>query len=56
MKLFRSLGMSTRLSFEELVTNLGLDYEKWCWPTLHKLVGSYILSFDELEVGRNQLA
>ena len=31
---------ANQVKFGELVTSLGLDYEKGCWPTLHKLVGS----------------
>ena len=42
------------VKFRELVTGLGLDYEKGCWPTLHKLVGSWSRSPDEPEVERNQ--
>ena len=26
---------------KELVASLGLDYEKWSWPTLHKLIESW---------------
>ena len=40
--------MSTQLSLESLS---GLDYEKGCWPTLHKLDGSWSRSPDELEAG-----
>ena len=28
------------VKFRELVVGLGPDYEKGCWPTLYKLVGS----------------
>ena len=35
----------------ELVASLGLDYEERCWPTMHKLVGSWSYSPDELEAG-----
>ena len=35
------------VKFGELVSSLGLDYEEGCWPTLHKLVGSWSRSLDE---------
>ena len=44
------------VKFGELVASLGLDYEEGCWPTLHKLVGSWSLSPNEFEAGQNQLA
>ena len=37
----------------ELVAGLGPDYEEGCWPTLHKLVGSWSRSLDEPKAGRN---
>ena len=40
----------------ELVTGRGLDNEKECWPTLHKLVESWSRFLDEPEAKRNQLA
>ena len=39
------------IKFGELVAGLGLDYEEGYWPILHKLVGSWIRSPDESEVG-----
>ena len=44
------------VKFWELVAGLGPDYEEWCWPTLHKLVGSWSRSPDESKAGRNQSA
>ena len=44
------------VKFGELVAGLGPDYEEGCWPTLHKLVGSWSRSPDEPKVGRNQSA
>ena len=45
-----------QVKFGELVAGLGPDYEEGCWPTLHKLVGSWSRSPDEPKVGRNQSA
>ena len=44
------------VNFGELVVRLGLNYEEGCWPTLHKLVGSWSRSPDEPKTGRNQSA
>ena len=44
------------VKFGELVTGLGPDYEEGCWPTLHKLVGSWSRSPDEPKARRNQSA
>ena len=41
------------IKFGKLVASLGLDYEEECWPTLHKLVGSWSSS-DEPKARRNQ--
>ena len=42
------------VKFGELVASLGLDYEEGCWPTLHRLVGSWSRSPNSPEVGQNQ--
>ena len=42
------------VKFGELVADLGPDYEEECWPTLHKLIGSWSRSPDELKIRRNQ--
>ena len=44
------------VKFGELVVGLGPDYEEGCWPTLHKLVGSWSRSPDEPKARQNQLA
>ena len=44
------------VKFGELVASLGFDYEEGCWPTLHKLVGSWSRSLDKPEAGQNQSA
>ena len=44
------------VKFGELVAGLGPDYEEGCWPTLHKLVGSWSRSPDEPKAGQNQSA
>ena len=44
------------VKFWELVAGLGPDYEEGCWPTLHKLVGSWCRSPDEPKTRRNQSA
>ena len=44
------------VKFGELVAGLGPDYEEGCWPTLHKLVGSWSRSPDETKAGRNKSA
>ena len=42
------------VKFGELVAGLEPDYEEGCWPTVHKLVGSWSRSPDEPKVGRNR--
>ena len=53
MMFLQSSGMPTRFKFGELVASLGLDYEKGCWPNLHKLAGSWSCSSNEPKAGRN---
>ena len=48
-------GHAGLVKFWELVAGLGPDYEEGCWPTLHKLVGSWSRSPDEPKAGPIQL-
>ena len=52
-KAFSEFRHADLVKFGELVAGLGPDYEEGCWPTLHKLVGSWSRSPDEPKAGRN---